>query len=223
MKDKSGITTSITETFSVKNAGILFLLVSSFFFIYQYHHLFAFTPQALGKYFTVRWLLFGHVIPGATALLIGPVQFIKSLRNKNLALHRWLGKIYMICILVSASTALTLTFITTDIVGKMYTVSLWFLILIWTSSTAMAYWTIRRRNIKEHEEWTVRSYIATFAFIVQNYVLKIPALLTLGSFSGSVAKHILVFMGCPALWVSGIPDGGEAAEGLIGSIAEWDT
>ncbi|MEJ7645334.1 MAG: DUF2306 domain-containing protein [Chryseolinea sp.] len=170
----------------------VFLLASSLLFIYQYSHLFSFTAEALGKYFDVKWLLFGHIAPAACALLIGPFQFLKSIRNKNLKLHRLLGKLYMVCISISSLSALALTFITTNQVGKMYTISLWFLLLVWVVSTGMAYLSIRLRKIQEHEQWTVRSYIATSAFIVQNYILKVPALDTLGSFA-EVSPNIFWF------------------------------
>jgi uncharacterized membrane protein len=177
---------------SIQKVIVLFLLVSSLFFISQYSHFFYFTVESLGKYFDVKWLLFGHIVPAACALLIGPFQFLKTFRNKNLKLHKLLGKIYMVCILISFLSAFTLTFITTDQVGKMYTVSLWFLLFIWITSTGMAYWTIRIRKIQEHEEWAVRSYITTFAFIIQNYILKIPVLDKLGSFS-EISPNIFWF------------------------------
>jgi uncharacterized membrane protein len=176
----------------MQNVIALFLLVSSLFFISQYSHFFHFNVESLGKYFNVKWLLFGHIIPAACALLIGPFQFLKTFRNKNLKLHKLLGKIYMVSILVSFLSAFTLTFITTDQVGKMYTVSLWFLLFIWITSTGMAYWTIRLRKIQEHEEWTVRSYISTFAFIIQNYIFRIPVITGLGSLA-EVSPNIFWF------------------------------
>lgn len=177
---------------SIQSLITVFLLGSSLIFIYQYSHLFSFSAKALGKYFDVKWLLFGHIIPAASALLIAPFQFIKSFRNKYMRLHKLLGKIYMICILVSACSALALTFLTTDQVSKLYTISLWFLLLIWVVSTIMAYWTIRLRKIQEHEEWTGRSYLTTAAFIVQNYIYKIPVIGALGSFA-EVSPQIFWF------------------------------
>lgn len=159
-----------------------FVVLSSVVFIHGYSHLFLFTKEALGKYFPVKWILMAHVLGGATALLIGPFQFVASFRRRAIHVHRWLGRIYLLGVLLSASGALFLTFVTTDQVGRMYTVSLWFLAFVWSGSSVLAYWTIRRRNVQEHEEWMVRSYLITFAFVVQNYVLKIPALLALAPF-----------------------------------------
>ncbi|RAW02902.1 DUF2306 domain-containing protein [Pseudochryseolinea flava] len=168
------------------------LLASIVFFMRQYHHLFQFTPAALGKYFDVKWLLYGHIVPGSIALLTGPFQFITAIRAKYESFHNWVGRVYILAILVSFICATSLTFITTDQVSKLYTVSLWFLLFIWITSTALGYWTILKRKIIEHEEWMVRSYLTTFAFIIQNYVLKIPGLYSLGSFT-DVSPHIFWF------------------------------
>lgn len=160
----------------------LFLMISSIVFIAHYTHFFRLTPEAMGKYFPVRWIIIGHITAGAAALLSGSVQFVKSFRNRNLKLHRLLGKVYIISILVSSLCALYLTFVTTDQVGVLYTISLWFMIAVWLTATVLAYHTVIRRRIKEHEEWMVRSYIITFAFIVQNFILKIPFVMSLAPF-----------------------------------------
>jgi hypothetical protein len=161
---------------------LLFALISSLVFIQQYSHLFAFTKEVLGKYLPVKWVLLAHVAGGASALLLGPFQFLKSLRRRSLQAHRWIGRLYLGAVLLSASGALVLTFTTTDAIGTMYTVSLWALALVWSVSTALGLYTIRMGKVLEHEEWMVRSYLITFAFVVQNYVLKIPAVVALASF-----------------------------------------
>ena len=45
----------------------LFLLGSSVIFIIRYMHFFEFTPEALGKYLPVKWVLMAHIAGGATA------------------------------------------------------------------------------------------------------------------------------------------------------------
>lgn len=177
---------------TLRSLAVAFLLISSAVFLQQYNHLFDLTPASLGKYFDVKWLLYGHIVPGGLALLIGPTQLLREIRNKSLAAHRWLGKLYLLCIATSATCALSLTFFTTNLVGKMYTVSIWFMLLAWVSCTSIAYWTILRRNFVEHEQWMMRSYLVTFAFIIQNYILKIPGLLALGSFA-EVSPNIFWF------------------------------
>jgi hypothetical protein len=169
-----------------------FLLISSVVFINHYTHFFEFTQAALGKYFTVKWFLMGHIVPAAVALLIGPFQFIKQFRKWSWKLHRLLGKLYMLCILCSATGAMGLILTTTNAVSKMYTVSVFFMLMIWVVTTFMAYLTIIKKQVKEHEDWTVRSYIVTFAFIIQNYVIKIPFIMDMGSFA-EVSPNIFWF------------------------------
>jgi uncharacterized membrane protein len=178
--------------FNFQNLTAVALLVSSVVFLAQYTHFFDLTEESLGKYFNVKWLILSHIITAACALLIGPFQFLKGFRNRNLKLHRLLGKIYFISIMAASLAALALTFKTTDQVSKMYSISLWFLILVWVASVGTAYWAIRQRNIGEHEEWTVRSYIITINFLLQNYFYKIPIINGLGTFA-EVFPHILWF------------------------------
>ncbi|RYD59487.1 MAG: DUF2306 domain-containing protein [Sphingobacteriales bacterium] len=160
-----------------------FLILSTIYFMRQYHHLLDMTPAALGKYYSVRLALFGHIMPASIALLTAPFQFIKSLRNRYLTAHRWTGRLYIVCILLSILSALYLTFTTTMVIGKMYTFSLWFLLLAWFITTYMTYITAKQKKFKDHSEWAVRSYLVTFAFIIQNYILKLPGFDALGSFA----------------------------------------
>jgi hypothetical protein len=48
-----------------------------------------------------RWMFFQHVALGGIAMLSGFTQFSKKLRVRNLKLHRLLGKIYLIAVLLS--------------------------------------------------------------------------------------------------------------------------
>jgi uncharacterized membrane protein len=160
----------------------VFLICSALLFISRYLHFFEFTPGALGKYFPVKWILMAHIAGGATALLTGPFQLLKEVRNKYRKLHRVMGYVYIVSIILSSGGALALTFTTTNQVSVAYTISLWGLVFVWIASTGMAFWTIKEKKIQEHEEWMVRSYMVTFAFIVQNYLFSVPGFDKLGSF-----------------------------------------
>jgi hypothetical protein len=171
---------------------IIFLIASSLFFLNSYTHFFEFDEKALGKYFPFKWILVGHIAGGATALLTGPIQFLKPFRNKFMRAHRILGRSYLISVVVSAFFAFILTLNTTAIVGVGYTLSLHVLIFAWLSTSAIAFATILKGQVVSHQQWMVRSYICTFAFIVQNYLLKIPAFVALGTFA-EVAQAMIWF------------------------------
>lgn len=164
-------------------------LLLSGWFILAYAHFFRFTPAALGKYLPWKFVLLLHISGGAIALLTGPWQFISAFRNRYMRAHRIIGRVYLLAIAASALSALWLTLTTGWQVSPFYAISLQVLAFVWLLSSAMAFYTIRRRQIKEHREWMVRSYLATFAFVLQNLILRIPGILQNTDFV-EVSPHI---------------------------------
>src|ERR1700754_2986332 len=71
------------------------------FFMSGADHFLELTPGALGKYFTLRWVLIAHITAGGGALILGPLQFWNKLRARYSKLHRWMGLAYLLAILVS--------------------------------------------------------------------------------------------------------------------------
>src|ERR1035438_5392680 len=55
-----------------------------------------------------RHLLIPHTFCAVIALLAGPVQFSSRLRQRHLKFHRVLGRIYVVCVFIGASTGLAL-------------------------------------------------------------------------------------------------------------------
>lgn len=54
----------------------------------------------------MSWLLVPHALLGSIALVIGPFQFSTRLRAKNIDLHKILGKLYIISILLAIPFAI---------------------------------------------------------------------------------------------------------------------
>ena len=108
------------------------------------------------------WLLV-HITSGMTALLIGPFQFSRRMRQRLLQLHRISGRIYLIAIACGCVAACRLALGTPY--GRAWAFGLLSLALAWATTSAMAYYAIRNRQIQIHREWMVRSYIVTFAFV----------------------------------------------------------
>jgi uncharacterized membrane protein len=107
--------------------------------------------------------LYVHIITALLALIIGPFQFLKAFRNKNLRLHRNLGKIYVISILISGIAGIYLSFYAYG--GLVAKSGFFFLAAVWLYTTSMAYSTIRKRQVKLHEKWMYRSFAVTFAAV----------------------------------------------------------
>ncbi|MEZ4921775.1 MAG: DUF2306 domain-containing protein [Crocinitomicaceae bacterium] len=105
-----------------------------------------------------------HVISGMLIILIGPFQFLKKFRNKNLELHRKLGKIYAYGILmVGAPTGLIMAFYAEG--GIPSTISFIIMSLLWFITTLMAVITVVKKDIISHQKWMYRSYALSFAAV----------------------------------------------------------
>jgi uncharacterized membrane protein len=112
-----------------------------------------------------KWWLLVHGLFGATALFIGPFQFSESLRRRNTALHRLLGKIYIGSIVIAAPVAI--------IVGRLSDgnwlnpsgIEGWAQAGGWFLCAVLAYVFAVKRNIPRHRQWVARSYGFTFVFI----------------------------------------------------------
>lgn len=102
----------------------------------------------------VDWLLL-HITSGMLALLIGPWQFSRRLRQRYLLLHRVSGRIYVIAVLCGCAAAFRLAAGTTF--GKAWGVGLACVAFAWATTTLMAYYAVRQRQISIHKEWMIRS------------------------------------------------------------------
>ena len=142
-------------------------IILALFFIVKYAiQYFGFDPEVFGRYWPYRFILVGHVGGGILGLILGPFQFSKSFRNKHLSIHRLIGKIYIVAVLVASVCAIVLAFTVGMDVHWTWALSLVGLALPWITCVLMAYRSIRLRRITPHREWMIRSYIVTFGFVV---------------------------------------------------------
>lgn len=160
----------------------LFLLGASLYFITHAAHFFSGAPGALGKYLSFRWLLWPHIFFGAVSLLTGPFLLWEAFRNRYLKLHRGLGMAYVLAVLISGTTAVALSATTAYQVSRPYAFSLHVWVAAWLFATGFAFVMVKKRKLKLHKEWMVRSYLLTFAFVMSALLLKIPFIQQLGSF-----------------------------------------
>lgn len=106
---------------------------------------------------------YGHIILGGLALLIGWLQFSNTLRVKKTELHRILGKIYVISVLISGICGL---FIALNATGGIISILGFFTLgLTWLTTTILGFKAIKKGNIKSHEKFMIFSYAACFAAV----------------------------------------------------------
>lgn len=115
-----------------------------------------------------RYALVIHILFGIVAILTGPFQFVIINRDKNPLLHKRVGKLYMLAILIASAAAIYLSFYHAILYKGYITfgVGLLGLALAWLTTTGFAYAAILKRNITQHQEWMIRSYVVTCGFVV---------------------------------------------------------
>jgi uncharacterized membrane protein len=159
------------------------IVTITWYFMHGADHFLQLTPEALGKYFKLKWILILHITAGGGALILGPLQFWDRLRTNNWKLHRIIGTLYLLAILASSICAVILASTTAYVVNWAYAFSLQVWVTVWISSSFIALWTARKRQFKLHKEWMTRSYLVTLAFVVSGLVVKLPVVQSLGSFA----------------------------------------
>lgn len=147
--------------------GIVSLIALAFVLRYVFHYYLNYNEasftQSAANYWRMRGWLMLHITGGMTAALIGPWQFSRRLRQRYLRVHRLSGRVYVIAVMCGCLAAFRLAMGTTF--GKAWAFGLAALALAWFTTTAMAYYAVRQRQIQIHREWMVRSYVVTFAFV----------------------------------------------------------
>ncbi len=125
-----------------------------------------------------------HILLGGAALLLGWPQFISSWRNKYLARHRKLGKLYIISILFfSAPSGFYLSFYAFG--GTANKVGFGLLAIFWFLTTLQAFLTIRKKKVQLHREWMIRSFALSLAAVTLRIYMPFMQAVLLWSFDFS--------------------------------------
>lgn len=104
-----------------------------------------------------------HISLGGLALLIGWTQFVKSIRRKNISLHRNLGKVYLIAVLFSGFSALFISYFATG--GIIASLGFACLAIIWLYTSMRAFLEVKNQSIRKHQKFMIYSYAACFAAV----------------------------------------------------------
>jgi uncharacterized membrane protein len=143
--------------------SVAMLVALGFAAFFALRYFLAINEQVFGFYWPRRGWLLLHVGAGIVALLTGPGQLWLGLNRKRLALHRKLGIVYMAAVAVSSVAAFYLA-AHTDL-GWVFGAGLTGLAIAWIVTTGLAFAAVRRGLIHQHQEWMIRSYVVTFAFV----------------------------------------------------------
>jgi uncharacterized membrane protein len=110
-----------------------------------------------------------------TALMIGPFQFLASIRRRWPSTHRRLGTLYVLCCMGGGLSGLVLASSTTA--GPIGVAGFGGLAIAWLFTTGQAWRHVRARRFADHERWMIRSFALTFAAVTLRLYLPIAPIL----------------------------------------------
>ena len=135
-----------------------------------------------------------HIIFGGIALLIGWTQFSARIRSNNLNIHKQIGKIYLIAVILSSIAGIYIGFFATG--GLISSLGFISLGIIWFYTTLKAYLYIKHKQIVQHQRMMIYSYAACFAAVTLRLWLPLLTMLY-----GDFVKAYLI-----VAWLCWIPN-----------------
>lgn len=123
------------------------------------------------------WYLFTfrtHIFLGLVAIVIGPFQFMKKIRNNYKTFHRVIGYIYTVSVFFSGLSGLAIAQFAMG--GWITTIGFSLLSLTWVYTIIKAISSIKKGDVLNHKKWMFLNYGLTFSAITQRTLLLIPLL-----------------------------------------------
>jgi hypothetical protein len=101
---------------------------------------------------TLTW---AHIIPGSVFLGLVPLQFVRGLREKHPALHRWSGRVLLLTALPTGLTGILLQ-LRSPYGGALALSSILAAGSLFLGAAGVAYQAIRGGDRERHREWMIR-------------------------------------------------------------------
>jgi uncharacterized membrane protein len=141
--------------------------VGSILFIFGDPNQFGAPFQA--KYVAHLALVQTHGVSAVLALCLGPFQFWTWLRRRRPQLHRKLGVLYLVGVVVAAITAFPMGVMAYG--GLSSQLAFCSMAALWLGSASLAYRSALARQFEAHRRWMIRNYALTFgAVLVRVYL-----------------------------------------------------
>jgi uncharacterized membrane protein len=130
--------------------------------------------QSMVEQYPVRAVC--HMLIAPLALMLGPLQFIPTLRARRPRLHRYVGRVYVAACLIAGTAALATALHASG--GPIASVGFSLLAVCWLATTAAAWQAAVRRRFPLHRLLMRFSYAMTFGAVTLR--LQIPLGVLLG-------------------------------------------
>lgn len=132
-------------------------------------------PDMKASFLAHRTGIYAHIFASVVAISLGPFQFLASLRQRFVRLHRWMGRAYLgIGVLVGGLAGLYMaTFAFGGIASKLGFASL---AVLWLYTGLRAFLAIRGGRTVEHRRWMVRNFSLTLAAVTLRILLPVSGI-----------------------------------------------
>lgn len=104
-----------------------------------------------------------HFAGGGLALALGAFQLNTNLRSRRLQLHRVMGRMYVVSVLVGGVSGFRMALASQG--GIVAHLGFGLLAVVWLFTTIRGFLRIRAGDDVEHRAWMIRSYSLTFAAV----------------------------------------------------------
>lgn len=133
----------------------------------KYHHP---DPGAYTMFWSRRGWLWTHLTGGALTIVLGPLQFLTRWPRAYPRLHRWMGRIYMVGMLIAyaGATGLIATSPAPFEIRSAFAVTA----LAWLTTALVALIAIHRGLVWPHRRWMIRNYLVTLSPITFRILLQ---------------------------------------------------
>ncbi|MFG2847133.1 DUF2306 domain-containing protein [Kitasatospora sp. NPDC048296] len=120
-------------------------------------------PDYATQPWPVQAAFYFHIVFAGLALALGPWQFSRRLRVRRAAVHRGIGRVYLVGVGVGAVAAFVMSFFST--VGLLGFFGFGTLAVLWGWTAWRAYRAIRERDVRSHQAWMIRNFALTYAAV----------------------------------------------------------
>lgn len=141
-----------------------------------------------------------HFVFAGIAIVAGALQVNRRLRTRFVSVHRWLGRVYVIAVLIGGVAGIVLA--SSSTAGWVAATGFGLLGVLWLVTTFNGYRSIRQHDTTAHRRWMIRSYALTLAAVTLRLYIPMSAI---AGVSFAVAYPVIAW----ACWVPNL------------LIAEW--
>jgi uncharacterized membrane protein len=109
----------------------------------------------------VQVAFYAHIVFSALALAIGPLQFVRALRRRRPAVHRWIGRVFLGSVALGAAASFVMAFVNSAAINGFFGFGT--LALLWGYTAWRGWRAARVGDYAGHQAWMIRCFALTYA------------------------------------------------------------